>query len=358
MHIMDIKLNINWQISALEEQSVDPLLFELLAEIKILGSLKQATIKTNVSYRFAWGLLTKWQQILGQPLVLLERGRGASLSPAGEKLLNANSQLIARFAPALDNFSTQFKREFETLLDKANSPSLSIFASHGLAIGTLRELLNTQSNFKLDLHFHGSLESLRALNNGECEIAGFHIPDGPLAKTLAPQYINILDPKKYQLIYVVKRNQGLMVQQGNPKNIQSIKSLRDDKVEFINRQTDSGTRLLLDQLLDAEGVSSNEVMGYENEEFTHMAVAAMIASNVVDVGFGIAPMADKFKLEFIPLVWEHYCLAIPIALAHDDRVKLIASLLQSHDFKQDLVGFSGYDVSRSGEIVPFKDIFS
>lgn len=354
---MNIELTFNWQITQSEQQNIDPLLFPLLTEIQQLGSLKRATDKVNVSYRFAWGLLGKWEQLLGQPLVILERGRGAYLSPTGEKLLHANVQLLARFSPELDNFSTQFKREFETLLDKAKTPSLSIFASHGLAVSSLRELINQQSNFKLDLHFHGSLECLRALDNGQCDIAGFHIPIGSLAKNLRPQYLALLDPNEYQLLYVVKRNQGLMFQSEIATTIHTISDLIKPDIRFINRQTDSGTRLLFDQLLEAENIKPNEINGYEHEEFTHMAVAAMIASGAADVGFGIAPMASKFKLEFIPLVWEHYCLAIPNRLVSDERTQQIQELLQSTPFRESLSGFPGYDASHSGNGVTFKQIF-
>jgi len=354
MHIMEIKLNFNWQIA---QHDIDPVLFQLLNEIQRQGSLQQATKQAGVSYRFAWGLLNKWQETIGQPLVILERGRGASLSAVGECLLSSHQKIAARFAPDLDNVATQFKRDFETVLSTQTDRRLSIFASHGLAISALRDLMHQQTDLKLDLHFYGSLESIRALENTQCDIAGFHIPTGHLTKAIAPQYLHVLDPKKHQLIYVVKRNQGFMVKQGNPKNISDIQSLTQTNVEFINRQQDSGTRLLFDQLLRAENIAPSDISGYDNEEYTHMAVAAMIASGVADVGFGIAPMAEKFNLEFIPLAWEHYCLAVPISLLHDDHVKQIMSILQSQAFQQNLAGFSGYDISRSGQFVSFDEIF-
>lgn len=352
---MEIKLNFNWQIA---QHDLDPVLFQLLSAIQREGSLQQAIKQADVSYRFAWGLLNKWQKIVGQPLVIMERGRGATLSVVGEKLLTSSQKLTARFAPELDNVATHFKREFETLLSSQSSPRLAIFASHGLAISALRDLLHQQSDLKLDLHFYGSLESIRALENAQCDIAGFHIPIGHIAKDIAPHYLQLLDPKKHQLIYVVKRNQGLMVKQGNPKNIADIRSLTQPNIEFINRQKDSGTRLLFDQLLRSDNINPSNINGYGNEEFTHMAVAAMIASGVADVGFGIAPMADKFNLEFIPLAKEHYCLAVPISLLHDQHVTQIVSILQSDAFKQKLAGFSGYDISRSGRFVSFDDVFS
>lgn len=353
---MNIQLSLNWQITQAEQQNIDPILFPLLTAIQDFGSLRRAADEVKVSYRFAWGLLAKWEQSLGQPLVILERGRGANLSQTGKKLLHANVQLLARFTPELDNFATQFKRDFESLLEKGKKPSLTIFASHGLAVSTLRDLINQQSDFKLDLHFHGSLDSLRALNSGRCDIAGFHIPIGSIAKNLSAQYLSLMDPQKHTLLYVVKRNQGLMFKAENAEKIKTIASLTAHDLKFINRQADSGTRLLFDELLDVENIKPSEINGYDHEEFTHMAVAAMIVSGAADVAFGIAPMAKKFNLEFIPLVWEHYCLAIPNDLGKVALVKQIKELLQSSQFRALLSGFPGYDASHSGESATFKDI--
>lgn len=355
---MDIKIKFHWQLSQQgDTHNIDAVLFKLLEAVQTEGSLKKATDKIKVSYRFAWGLLNKWENLLGQPLVVLERGRGAKLSAVGAKLMHANRHLSASFAPELDNFSTQFKREFESLLDRSRGDGFNIFASHGLAVGTLRDLINQQSDFQLDLHFHGSLDSLRALRNRDCHIAGFHIPEGVLGQQMMGDYLELIDEETHQLIYVVKRNQGLMIAKGNPKQIDGIHSLTKADITFINRQADSGTRLLLDQMLTAAQISTSQIKGYQHEEFTHMAVAAMVASGAADVGFGIAPMADKFHLEFLPQVWEHYCLAVPNQLIDDERVREIISLLQNGKFQHALAGFSGYDTRRSGEIVSFNDIF-
>lgn len=355
---MDIKFGFQWQLSQSgSEQEIDPVLFALLEAVEIDGSLKKATEKIGVSYRYAWGLVNKWESLLGAPLVIMERGRGAHLSAAGEKLMHGNRQLAAAFSVELDNFSTQFKREFESLIRHDIQESLNIFASHGLAVGALRDLINQQSDFQLDLHFHGSLDSLRALRNGDCDIAGFHLPVGELGKSVMQDYLTLLHEDSHQLIYVVKRNQGLMVAKGNPKQITDIHSLTKGNLTFINRQADSGTRLLLDQLLAVNEITSDQIQGYQHEEFTHMAVAAMVASGAADVGFGIAPMADKFNLEFIPQVWEHYCLAVPHQLKDDPRVSQIITLLQGQSFHDKLAGFSGYDTGKSGELVKFSEVF-
>jgi putative molybdopterin biosynthesis protein len=157
---------------------------------------------------------------------------------------------------------------------------------------------------------------------------------------------------------VVKRNQGLMTQQGNPKKINNIKSLTKENIEFINRQSDSGTRLLFDQLLKKDSINHNQVQGYQNEEFTHMAIAAMVAGDAADVGFGIAPVAEKLNLEFTPLVCEHYCLAVPFSFLDDPHLKQIITILQGEEFKQKLAGLTGYDASRSGQLVGFEEVFN
>jgi len=308
---MEIKYQINWQIEQQSDISnIEPLIFQLLIFIKKYGSLRKATEHANVSYRHAWGLLHKWQDTFG-PLVVLEKGRGAYLSAIGEKLLNTHFQLHAQFSPQLDNIATDVKRELSLLNSSPTASSLKIFASHGLAVNALRQLINQQHDFKLDLHFHGSIESLRALQNEQCSIAGFHIPVGPLAKPLRQNYLDILAPESHDLIYVVKRNQGLMFRHEHRDKINTIQDIKNTPLKFINRQTDSGTRLLFDQLIKSEKIPTKSILGYEDEEFTHMAVAALVSSGVADISFGIAPIAKQFNLAFIPLVWEHYCLAVP-----------------------------------------------
>lgn len=355
---MDIKYQINWLLSLEQQQlAMEPVVFQLLALIQQKGSLKSAAEHAQVSYRHAWGLLNKWQNEFGT-LVILEPGRGAHLSTLGETLLNANTHLNAKFSPDLDNFATECKRELNALLTESNSASLNIYASHGLAVSALRQLINQQSDFKLDLHFHGSLESLYALHNKQCDIAGFHIPIGPLSTSLLPQYLDVLNPAKHDLIYVVKRNQGLMYRADNIKDINSIQSLKNRQLRFINRQENSGTRLLFDQLIASENIKPEHINGYDHEEFTHLAVAALVASGTADISFGIAPMAEKFNLEFIPLVWEHYCLAVPKAIAKDERVLQITALLQTDTFKQSLANTRGYQTRLSGQTVSFDNIFA
>lgn len=74
-----------------------------------------------------------------------------------------------------------------------------------------------------------------------------------------------------------------MVAKGDPKKIQGIKDLGRPHRRFINRQSGSGTRLLLDLLQRKEGVAPLRLHGDEQCELTHAAVAADVASGLADV---------------------------------------------------------------------------
>jgi molybdate transport repressor ModE-like protein len=351
---MNLNLSINWQINDVE---LETSIFALLREIDRVGSLQQACKRINVSYRYAWGLMTKWQHLLGQPLVILERGRGARLSDIGRTLLSAQDTLDSRLSLELANTSTEIKSRLQQLLSSPEQNATRIYASHGIAINTLRELLHRHSGSRLDLHFHGSLESLVALQEKQCDIAGFHIPEGELGGMLSDNYTRLISKKTHQLVYIIKRQQGLLVAHQNPKQIHALSDLCSSSITFINRQAQSGTRLLFDQLLQQEKLDHHQILGYENEEYTHMAVGAMVASGMADAGFGIEAVAHKFNLSFIPMVWEHYCLAIPRQSPHDTTVQEIISILKSEAFTSSLAPIPGYDLSRTGDLVKFDDIF-
>ncbi len=354
---MEFQIDFNWQIQTDgKSRALDPLLLNLLAAIAEHGALQQAARQTHVSYRHAWGLMEKWQAIFGLPLIEKQRGRGTNLAPAGQYLLQAHQHLQARLLPQLSNQATQLRLQMQQLQSAQNPARLKIFASHGLAVSALRDRLNHQQ-IAVDLHFHGSLESLQGLQQGQCDIAGFHIPVGELGRQIAHQYLALLDKKQIQLIYLVRRQQGLMLATGNPLNLRELNDLLTPGLRFINRQQGSGTRLLLDQLLTAQQISTAGIEGYQLEEFTHMAVAAMIASGAADCGFGIAAVAEKFALDFLPVCEEHYCLAIPENCMQAEPVQALLNTLKSADWQQSLTGLAGYDLAESGQMVSFSEIF-
>ena len=84
--------------------------------------------------------------------------------------------------------------------------------------------------------------------------------------------------RQHRVVQLATRRQGLMVAPGNPKRIYDVGDLARPDVRFINRQPGSGTRYLLDLMLQQRGIEASAIRGYEQCEFTHAAVAAFVAS--------------------------------------------------------------------------------
>lgn len=210
----------------------------------------------------------------------------------------------------------------------------------------------------LDLRYRNSTDAMSALSRGECDLAGFHVPFGKFEEATVALYARWLNKKTQCLIHLAVRNQGLMVAPGNPKNIHTLSDLAENCVFFVNRQTGSGTRMLLEMLLDKAGVAQHSVKGFENTEFTHSAVAAFIASGMADVGFGVQTAAERFGLEFIPLIRERYFFALSIKVMQDPLIKQIISIIKTDAFRQVVNQLAGYEGKATGEIVSLSDAFA
>jgi len=348
---MNIQLDLQWQCQG---EALPQSLFELLQAIVELGSLRAAAEDCALSYRHAWGMLQIWQEHFSAPLVILKRGRGkgASLTPLGEKLLWEYQRIAARLAPELASLSSELSAELVTLThQEVPQNNLRIMASHGLVIANLRKLARQDFHLNLDMQFKGSLESLQQYKKGRCDVAGFHLPEGDLAQHLLPKLRRLIDPDVDVLLYAVRRRQGLMLAVGNPKQISDVQDLVKAELSFINRQPESGTRISLDEILKRAGVNSAKINGYDNEEFTHSAVAALVASGAVDCGYGIEAAAAQFNLDFIPLNWESYWFVLPKARLEEAAFKTFIQLLQSEAFTNSVAGLPGYETQRSGRVL-------
>jgi putative molybdopterin biosynthesis protein len=142
-----------------------------------------------------------------------------------------------------------------------------------------------------------------------------------------------------------------MVRRGNPRGVQSLQDLAGGKVTFINRQRGAGTRVLFDYHLNLMGIDSGQVKGYDDEEYTHLGVAAAVASGRADCGMGIPAAAQALELDFIPLFRERYDLVIPKAFAESDLLAPLFELLKSQSFQNAVNSLPGYDTGVMGTLI-------
>ncbi len=331
-------------------------LLELLTAIHEHGNLVAAGRAARISYRHAWGILREGAQMFGVPLATLTRGQGATLSALGEKLVWADKRVNARLYPLLDTLASELDADIHRMLDSA-STILRIHASHGYAIARLRDGLAAEGT-NMELQFRPTGEALAALGRGNCELAGFHIPQGALQGPVLRHYARWLPPRTSKLINVVTRRLGIMVARGNPKRVRGIEELARSDVRIVNRQLGSGTRLVLDMLLTEAGIDSHRVNGYDRIEFTHDAVAAYIASGMADAGLGVETGARNLRLDFIPLLSERYYLALHGELIGIQPVQRIIAMLKSAPFRAVINDMQGLDTELAGDVLSVDEAFA
>lgn len=345
--MIKIQIEANWRIGTSDAELADPLLFRLLEAVEASGSLAKAAQSLGFSYRHIWGSLGKWEKAVGRPLVRLERGRGARLTDFGEKLMRAEQTARSRLERQIEAVQRDLEHELSSELLRGTT-NLVMHASHDLALAHLRDVMQKQHGMQLQLQYYGSLESLDSLAQGRCDLAGFHLPEGGL-ETDFFLHRRAFKARDHALIRCATRTQGLMVAAGNPKGIHGLADLAGRDVRMINRQPNSGTRLELDQLLREANIDRAMIAGYDTFEFTHLAVAATIASGMCDVGFGIEAAAAQYKLGFIPLLRERYYLACRNEIMNAPPVSSLIAVLKSAEFAALAGKLAGYDWAGVGE---------
>jgi molybdate-binding protein len=114
------------------------------------------------------------------------------------------------------------------------------------------------------------------------------------------------------------------------------------------REVGAGTRVLLDQLLAAHGIALHKVEGLEL--CSHLEIALAVASGVADVGLGLRAAANDLDLDFIPLIWEPYDIALGADALGAARPLITA--LRAPDVQASISNLGGYDLKLAGTLEP------
>lgn len=326
---------------------------ELLQAVAEHGSISGAARALDLSYRHVWGALKRWEDQLGGELIIWGKGQSAQLSEFGAKLLWAERQAQARLAPQIAALNADLERAFAVAFDP-NAHVLTLYASHDDALVALRTHAAQADTgaLHLDIRFTGSVDAIRALNEGRCTLAGFHTVDKAGADSLTAQtYQPLLQPGLHKIIGFAQRTQGLIVAPGNPLALQSLQDVTRTGARFLNRPLGTGTRVLLDDLLAQAGLEPARILGYELNEPSHTAIAQAVAAGAADVGMGIEVAARARGLDFVPLVHERYHLACLKASLDQPATLALRTLLQTPEWLAQMATLPGYSPLRCGEVL-------
>ncbi len=327
-------------------------LLDLLHAVQSSGSISGAARTLGLSYRHVWGELKRWQDDMGHELITWDKGQASRLTEFGEKLLWAERQAQARLAPQIASLQADLERAFALAFDD-NIHVLTLYASHDDALSALRGHAAEQHQLHLDVRFMGSVDAIRALNEGRCVMAGFHTLSHPAKGSLTERtYRPLLKPGLHKIIGFAQRRQGLMMAPCNPLGLTSVADLAQAGVRLINRAWGTGTRVLLDELLAQANIDPATLQGYDHEEGSHAAVAQAIAAGAADAGLGIEAAALARGLGFVPLVTENYHLVCLKSALEEPAIQSLQKVLGSPAWHERLQSLGGYavDPSQAGEV--------
>ncbi|RLB17424.1 MAG: molybdopterin biosynthesis protein [Deltaproteobacteria bacterium] len=271
---------------------------------------------------------------------------------AGSVTTLTRAEGIIRISSLSEGVSQNEELEAELLVPREDiMNTVLVIGSHDMTIDLLADEIRRGGDaIRVSSGNVGSLGGLMALKKGICHLAGSHLLDTKTGEYNISYVKRYLKGRNVTIYHLVLRDQGLIVQKGNPKNIQGLEDLPGSDILFVNRQSGSGTRVLLDYKLEQLGIEGSSIRGYDHEEFTHMAVAVDVLSGAADCGMGIFAAARALDLDFIPVEREQYDLIVPSEMVNLPGIAKVLETVRTRHFRERVAELGGYDPSASGEL--------
>jgi molybdate-binding protein/DNA-binding XRE family transcriptional regulator len=193
--------------------------------------------------------------------------------------------------------------------------------------------------------------ALTWLKEGKVHIAGSHLEDPKSGEFNVP-YIRQKFPDEEILVITFARwEEGLVVASGNPKGVRKAEDLVRRGVRFVNRELGSGSRALLDRMLESADISPDKVQGYRRVALGHLPAAYNVVSGEADACMATRSAAQTFGLDFVPLRSARYDLVMRKRTGDLPNVKAFLDVLQRAALRRKLEVLAGYDTSETGAVV-------
>ena len=219
------------------------------------------------------------------------------------------------------------------------------------ATGLLARMVERISGIEIVSAAASSKLALTWLVEGKVHIAGSHLEDAKTGEFNLPFLRKQFPAEDFSVVTFARWEEGLVISPRNPKSVRKIEDLARKNVKFVNREPGSGSRGLLDQLLEKAGMDAKKVQGYDRITYGHLAAAYCVVSRESDVCLATRSAAQTFGLDFIPLHSERYDLVMRKRTADLPAVKAFLDVLQRATLRRKLEVLAGYDTSDTGALV-------
>jgi putative molybdopterin biosynthesis protein len=219
------------------------------------------------------------------------------------------------------------------------------------ATGLLARMVEKISGVDIVSAAASSKLALTWLSEGKVHIAGSHLEDPKTGEFNLPFIRKQFPGEDFSVVTFARWEEGLVIAPGNPKCVRKVEDLARKNVRFVNREPGSGSRGLIDKLLQKTGMEATKVQGYDRIAYGHLAAAYCVLSREADVCLATRSAARTFGLDFIPLHSERYDLVMRKRTADLPAVKAFLDVLQRATLRRKLEVLAGYDTSETGTLV-------
>jgi molybdate-binding protein/DNA-binding XRE family transcriptional regulator len=192
--------------------------------------------------------------------------------------------------------------------------------------------------------------ALSWLAEGVIHIAGSHLEDPETGEFNLPYLRRQFPDEDFAVITFAEWEEGFVTAAGNPKGISRAEHLANRRIRFVNRESGSGSRSLLDRLLGDAGVPATRVRGYASAVYGHLAAAHSVLTGTADCCVATRSAARTFGLNFVPLRRERYDLILRRETLESPRVQDFLDVLQRDALRRKLEILAGYDTARTGTV--------
>lgn len=314
-------------------------LFWLTQTLPTIAAVPAQAFPTNQSLRVSVARVDgRW---IAHPLIGDAAFRSEMISADGESLPPRAGDVPPRETLEVRLFEDPEKLR-QTVLLAGWAPVLSLWAKAAEGWHPHLRILWISSN---------STDALNSLCRGEVHIAGMHLYDPVTNEHNRPFVQQALNGQTAVLITLGVWEEGLLVQAGNPKRIETIADLAQAGISIVNREPGSGSRMLLERKLESAGVPRDTVRGFNRLAKSHREVAGAIASGTADAGISTAAIAALFGLDFIPLHQARYDLVLLQSSLEEPPVQQLLATLGNRQLLLQMETLVGYDTSQTGEVI-------
>lgn len=226
-----------------------------------------------------------------------------------------------------------------------------IISGQDLVLDLLGKYIEKDRQVKILRSHEGSYNGVLAMYNGDCDIASMHMYDGDTGEYNTSYLKKIFVSHPYIQIHLLTRMAGFYVEKGNPLGIQSFEDITKPDLRIINREKGSGARTLLDEKLRVHEIPRATILGYDDEEKSHLDVASAVAQGHAQLAVGIEKIAKLVNVDFIPLVEESYDIVLFKSPENEQLVETVKAILQSSEFQDEVAALGGYSIQNMGKVI-------